>query len=90
MKKLRMEHIIQVAIHRIKIQIFGNERFGLQSFPQLKRTIAAMKIRPNYNVKTWSKRFNTFQDYLPRYCGSQELNKVNGLKLMEKCVREKS
>ena len=65
-KKLRVEHIIQEAIHRIKIQIFGNKRFGLQSFIQLKGTIAAMKIAPGCNIKAWSKRFNTFQDFLPR------------------------
>ena len=66
MKKLRVVHIIQEAIHRIKIQVFGNEKFGLQSFIQLKRTMSAMKIGPGCNIKTWSKRFITFQDFLPR------------------------
>ena len=28
--------------------------------------MSAMKIGPGYNIKTWSKRFNTFQDFLPR------------------------
>ena len=30
-KNLRVEHIIGEAVHRIKIQIFGNERLGLQN-----------------------------------------------------------
>ena len=66
MKKIRVEHIIKEAIHRIKIQVFGNEKFGLQSFIQLKQTMSAMKIGPGCNIKTWSKQFNTFQDFLPR------------------------
>ena len=66
MKKLRVEHIIQEAIHRIKIQVFGNEKFSLQSFIQLKRTMSAMKVGPGCNIKTWSKRFNTLQYFLPR------------------------
>ena len=66
MKKLRVEHIMQEAIHRIKIQVFGNEKFGLQSFIQLKRTMTAIKVGSGCNIKTWSKRFNTFQDFLPR------------------------
>ena len=65
-KKLRVEHIMREDIHQIKIQIFGNERFRLQSFLQLKQTITAMKIGANCNIKSWSKQFNTFQDYLPR------------------------
>ena len=50
MKKLRVEQIIQEAIYRIKIQVFGNEKFGLQSFIQLKQTMLAMKIGPGYNI----------------------------------------
>ena len=65
-KKFRVEHIICEAIHRIKIQIFGNEKFGLQSFIQLKRTMNGMRIGPNCDVKSWSKRFNTFREFLPR------------------------
>ena len=66
MKKLRVEHIIKEAIHRIKIQVFVNEKFSLQSFIQLKRTMLAMKVGPGCNIKIWSKRFNTFQDFLPK------------------------
>ena len=66
-KIVRVEYIIREAIHRLKIQIFGNERFGLQSFIQLKRTMTAMKIGNECKIQTWSKRFNTFQDFLPRY-----------------------
>jgi len=66
MKKLRIKHIIQEAIHCLKIKIFGNERLGLQSYVQLKRTMTTMKIGSKCDVKKWSQRFNTFQDYLPR------------------------
>ena len=65
-KKIRVKHIIREAIHRFKIQIFGNEIFGLKSFIQLKRTMNGMRIGPNCDVKSWAKRFDTFQHYLPK------------------------
>ena len=61
-KIVRVEHIIREALHRLKIQIFGNEKFGLQSFIQLKRTMTSMKIGNGIKIQVWSKRFNTFQD----------------------------
>ena len=64
-KKIRVEHIIREAIHRIKLLIFGDERLGHKSFIQLKRTMTSMKIGPNCDIKSWSKRMNTFQEYLP-------------------------
>ena len=65
-KIVRVEHIIREALHRLKIQIFGKEKFGLQSFIQLKRTMTSMKIGNGVKIQQWSKRYNTFQDYLPR------------------------
>jgi len=65
-KVMRVQHIIREAIHRLKIQIFGNEKYGLQSFIQLKRTMTSMKIGNGIKIQQWSKRINTFQDYLPR------------------------
>ena len=65
-KKLRVDHIIHETIHRFKIQVFGNETFGLKSFIQLKRTMNGMRIGPNCDVNSWSKKFNTFQEFLPR------------------------
>jgi len=65
-KKLRVEHIMREAVHRLKIKIFGNEGLGLQSFIQLKQTMTTMKIGANCEIKKWSQQFNTFQDYLPR------------------------
>ena len=35
-KAVRVEHIIQETIHRIKILIFGDETFGLKSYIQLR------------------------------------------------------
>ena len=46
-------------------QIIGNEQLGRSSFIELKRTIANMKISPQLGVAAWSKRFDTFQLYLP-------------------------
>ena len=66
MKVVRVEHIIREAIHWLKIQIFGNEKYGLQSFIQLKRTMTSMRIGNGVKIQQWSKRMNTFQDYLPR------------------------
>ena len=67
MEKVRVEHIMQEVIHRLKIKIFGNKRLGLQSYIRLKQTITTTKISANCNVKKQSQRFNTFQDYLSRY-----------------------
>ena len=67
MKKLRVEHIMQGAIHCLKIKIFRNERLGLQSYIQLKPTMTTMKVGSKCNVKQWSQQLNTYQDYLPRY-----------------------
>ena len=47
-------------------KVFGNERLGLSSFIQLKRTATQLKVSSNCRIKMWSQRFNTFQDYLPR------------------------
>ena len=89
-KKLRVEHIIQEAIHRIKIQVFGNEKFGLQSFIQLKRTVSAMKIGPGYNIKAGvNDSIRPKISYQDAY-GLQEPNKIYGLKLMEKKEKDKS
>jgi len=65
-KTVRVEHIIRETIHRLKIQIFGNEKYGLQSFIQLKRTMTSIKIGNEMKIQQWSKRINQFQEYLPR------------------------
>ena len=65
-KKTRIEHIIQESIYHLKVKIFGNERLGLSSFIQLKRTAMQLKVSPHCRIKVWVQRFNTFQDYLPR------------------------
>ena len=64
-KKMKITHIIQECIYHLKLKIFGNERLGRSSFIQLKRTVANMKISPQLGVAAWSKRFDTFQLYLP-------------------------
>ena len=61
-----MDYIIQESIYHLKVKIFGNERLGLSSFIQLKQTATQLKISSDCNIKKWSQRFNTFQDYLPR------------------------
>ena len=52
-KVVRVEHIIRKAIHRLKIQIFGNEKYGLQSFIQLKRTMTSMRIGNGVKIQQW-------------------------------------
>jgi hypothetical protein len=64
-KRLKITHIIQECMYHLKLKIFGNERLGRSSFIQLKRTINNMKISPQLGVAAWSKRFDTFQLYLP-------------------------
>ena len=66
MRRLRIDHIIQEVIHCLKIQIFGDEHLGLQSFIQLKRTMITMKNGKDCGIKKWSQRINTYQNYLPR------------------------
>ena len=63
-KKMKITHIIQECMYHLKLKIFGNERLGRSSFIQLKRTVANMKISPQLGVAAWSKRFDTFQQYI--------------------------
>ena len=65
-KKERIEHIIQESIYHHKVKIFGNERLGLSSFIQLKRTATQLKVSSNCRIKVWIQLFNTFQEYLSR------------------------
>ena len=51
MKKHRTDQIVQEAMHRPKIKIFGNERLGLQSYVQLKRTMITTEISSKCSVK---------------------------------------
>ncbi|OEU11608.1 hypothetical protein FRACYDRAFT_244725 [Fragilariopsis cylindrus CCMP1102] len=64
-KRKKITHIIQECMYHLKLKIFGNEMLGRSSFIQLKRTIRNMKISPQLGVAAWSKRFDTFQLYLP-------------------------
>jgi hypothetical protein len=64
-KKKKITHIIEECMYHLKLKIFGNEALGRSSFIQLKRTIRNMKISPQLGVAAWSKRFDTFQLYLP-------------------------
>ena len=64
-KRMKITHIIRECMYNLKLKIFGNERLGRSSFIQLKRAIRNMKISPQLGVASWSKRFDTFQLYLP-------------------------
>ncbi|OEU21421.1 hypothetical protein FRACYDRAFT_235044 [Fragilariopsis cylindrus CCMP1102] len=64
-KRKKITHIIRECMYHLKLKIFGNETLGRSSFIQLKRSIRNMKISPQLGVAAWSKRFDTFQLYLP-------------------------
>ncbi|OEU07148.1 hypothetical protein FRACYDRAFT_251631 [Fragilariopsis cylindrus CCMP1102] len=64
-KRMKITHIIRECMYHLKLKIFGNETLGRSSFIQLKRSIRNMKISPQLGVAAWSKRFDTFQLYLP-------------------------
>ena len=64
-KRVKISHIIRECMYHLKLKIFGNERLGRSSFIQLKRAIRNMKISPQLGIAAWSKRFDTFQLYLP-------------------------
>jgi hypothetical protein len=49
-KRMKITHIIQECMYHLKLKIFGNERLGRS---------------PQLGVAAWSKRFDTFQLYLP-------------------------
>ena len=64
-KRNHFDHIIVENIYYLKVEAFANERLKLSSFIQVKQTIAQIKISPSFGIMAWSKRFDTFQIYLP-------------------------